>query len=305
MEADILNARGIELAEAGRQEEARRLLARAAARGSAEAAANLGQLMENSGDYLAAVEAYSDAIQLGDVASHVRLGNLLSEVLGRVEEAAAQYQRAAEVGDTDGLINLGVLREQMGRGEEAAPLYEAAIAAGDLKAHWLLGDLLAERGELAEAVQHFRAAVQAGEPRALRDLARALVKLGHPVEAEHFFRRALKERVNDVAIPFGNLLSEQAGRASEAEELYRLAIDTGDRFAHNNLALLLERVGRSREAEREFQAGADAGDVLAVRNYGLFLLAAGEVDEAWHYLQMAADAGDEVAREELEGIGQQ
>ena len=236
-EASRLNARGLELYQAGRYAEAEPLLLQ-----------TLEIVREQLGDRHPSV-----ATSLNNLA-------VLYETQGRYGEAEPLYQQALEIsreqlGDrhphvATSLNNLAVLYYAQGRYEEAEPLYQQALE--------IVREQLGDR--------HLHVA------QSLNNLAALYEAQGHYGEAELLYQQALEisqEQLGDrhphVATSLNNLavLYEAQGRYGEAEHLYQQALEIyreqlGDRHPHvansfGGLALLYQGQERYREAEPLFQ----------------------------------------------------
>src|SRR5579872_3499481 len=114
-DADELNVLGIAAADSGRLAEAEAYFRRGARAGSAEAAYNLGRLLEQQNRSGGAIRAYRRALALGQSDAHLALGNLFSEMPGRFADAEKEYRLGAAAGDTNSMVNLGVLYESVDR----------------------------------------------------------------------------------------------------------------------------------------------------------------------------------------------
>lgn len=161
---------------------------------------------------------------------------------------------------------------------------------------------LRREGDPAAAVEVAREAVSARLEGAHAQLGLALREVGETGEAERVFREGLENGFMDVLIPLGNLLAETPGREREAEEIYRMAIADGERWAHLNLATSLADWGRDDEAEAEFQAAIESGDHAARRGYGIFLWERDRLREAEEQLEKALKGGDMPAHIDLGNV---
>jgi len=156
-DVDALVRNALAHLEAGRGDEAERLLYRALALQpeSAEIHNNLGNVLRSAGRLDVAIEAYRSAIALapGLAEAHFNLG---LAILRRGDAPGArQCFRAAlqaRPGLADAHLNLGFLLEEEGDHAGAIAAYRGAIAAdpGLVEAHVNLGMQLLLRGEYAE-----------------------------------------------------------------------------------------------------------------------------------------------------------
>ena len=268
---------------------AEHLLHLAADTGHAEAANNLGVLLEQSGRAEEAERWYRAAADTGHAEAANNLGVLL-ERSGRAEEAERWYRAAADTGHAEAANNLGVLLERSGRAEEAERWYRAAADTGHAEAANNLGVLLERSGRAEEAERWYRAAADTGHAEAANNLGVLLERSGRAEEAERWYRAAADTGHAEAANNLGVLL-EQSGRAEEAERWYRAAADTGHAEAANNLGVLLEQSGRAEEAERWYRAAADTGHAEAANNLGVLLERSRRAEEAERWYRAAAGAG--------------
>ena len=114
----------------------------------------LGRLSEAAADYQELLEIKPD-----DPSVHYNLGNVLLR-LGRLDEAMAQYQKALELkpDDPKAGYNLGVVLARLGRLDEAAAQYQRVlrIKPDYAKARSGLDAVLLRRDQLDDAVRRYR-----------------------------------------------------------------------------------------------------------------------------------------------------
>jgi tetratricopeptide (TPR) repeat protein len=204
-----------------------------------------------------------DALQMaarcgpGDAAAQLNLGNALAR-RGRLEEAAASYQRAlaADPEFAEAHNNLGELCLEQGRPEEALRSCQQALRIRPYfaRAHQNLGKALVRLGRFHEAVRSCRSAI-ALDPQfaeAHNSLGSALLGIAHTHEAITAFQRALE--INpDFAAAQANLARalRSIGRLEEAVAGFRraLALEPNLLLAHTELATALRLQRRTDEAE--------------------------------------------------------
>ena len=206
-------------------------------------------------------------------AGHAEAANNLGVLLqqsGRLPEAERWYQAAADAGQPDAANNLGVLLQQSGRLPEAERWYQAAADAGQPDAANNLGLLLQQSGRLPEAERWYQAAADAGHAEAANNLGLLLQQSGRLPEAERWYQAAAEAGHAEAANNLG-LLLQQSGRLPEAERWYQAAAEAGHAEAANNLGLLLQQSGRLPEAKRWYQAAAEAGHAYAANNLQVLL----------------------------------
>ncbi|HEY4626708.1 MAG TPA: tetratricopeptide repeat protein, partial [Blastococcus sp.] len=95
---------------------------------------------------------------LAEVAPRIDLADV-----GRQTDAEWCFRRAADLGDTVGLFNLGNALAAQKRWAEAVDAYEVALAGGEAAAWRNLGKVLEDLGDLAGAMRAYRGAVDAGD----------------------------------------------------------------------------------------------------------------------------------------------
>ena len=126
--------------------------------GDVHAAYHLGRLLRDRGDLEGAERLMRRAAEEhGDPLYVTQLGVTLQR-LGRLDEAAEQYERAARDGAADAARNLGWLLEEQGRDAEAVPWFERASAGGDQYGTTSLALARWEAGDLADAERLLRQA---------------------------------------------------------------------------------------------------------------------------------------------------
>ncbi len=93
---------------------------------------------------------------------HYRLGLLLRN-RGQIEDAAAAFQRAADInpGYMKALIKLGLALKELGRPQEAITVFKQAteIQPGYADLHYQLGLLFSQRYQFEIAIEHFEHAI--------------------------------------------------------------------------------------------------------------------------------------------------
>lgn len=219
-------------AGASRPGDARRLLAEAAATGTADpgvlqAVAYQRYLL---GDTATAIDTQQQVTRMrpDDGPAWGTLGALLLSA-GRNEAAAGALQRSVELEPTEAaLSNLGTLHYQAGRHAQAAALYRQATRLnpgnsqiwGNLGDAWLAaGDAVQARGAFAQAALRARAyvALRADDAKALAALGWYEANLGRTAEAGRLLRRAeaLGREPGEVAY-LNALTLASLGRMDEA-----------------------------------------------------------------------------------------
>jgi tetratricopeptide (TPR) repeat protein/SAM-dependent methyltransferase len=217
-------------------------------------------------------------------------GNLLED-RGDFEAALAHYRQASEVAPdlARAHVNIGNALQQLGRTAEAIDAYKAALhlAPDDPGAHYNLGGAFMRLEELDAAERELREALRLrpGMTDARIVLSDALERRGLLVEAEAELREAASQdpRSPMPAYNLAALLYKQ-GRLEESGTCYRTALSIAPEFAeaHNGLGMVLQAQGRMDEALASYRNAISLKPDLAeaFNNAGLVLQARGSVDEA-------------------------
>lgn len=256
-----LCATGAALLDAGRPDEAVDVLRHAVA--AAEPGAD---------DLLA--RAYLDDRDWFSAAEH--LGRLVAH--GRVRFAGRLGVALAQIGDAD-------------RAEEA---FRLAVRHGELAATNDLAILLAAEGRVAEADALLRRAADAGDPQAAANLVELLHESGDLQGAIRVAERYAEEARPDTLVALADVRAA-AGRADEAEELYRRAVTLGALRAHSAYGGFLVALGDAAAGERELREAGRHGEPGWQFGLGRFLVDEGRAGEARPYVATAAALGDDGA----------
>lgn len=197
----------------------------ASRRGVAEAAFNLGLLLDAQGKSKKARKAMERAASLNEPQAVLWLGHD-AEVSGRPLEALDWYSRSQDVKQAP-LLTAQVLKD-LGREDEAIEiLYSARMESAEIAVEWALSSpsSASERIELLERYA------------------------------------ALGEQ--SVLIPLANLLVEE-GRTEEGIEVLRRSVAQNEPNARHNLGVTLYEAGRQADGLAEIRRAARDGDMLAV-----------------------------------------
>jgi tetratricopeptide (TPR) repeat protein len=231
---------------------------------SSRAFVERGNAAYGRGDYAAAVEAFTRAVELAadDLDARVNLGAAL--LRARRRDEAREHYRAVLARQQDhprALFGIGVLLAEEGRLEEARAHYEAALAAdpGYRDPRFNLANLLRRQGRLAEAAAQYRALADrdVADEAAWVGEAACLVELARYSEA----RARLKEGLGlNPTFPLLAQLGARLLAASpdplvrDAEQALRLAtelVEMRPSSAHlETLGMALAAAGRYEEAVR-------------------------------------------------------
>jgi protein O-mannosyl-transferase len=200
--------------------------------------------------------------------AHNNLGNLLSHMPGRTNDAIAQYNETLRIDPdfAEAHSNLGIVLASLpGRLDDAVAQYEEALRIKpDLaEAHANLGIALARLpGRLDEAIAQYEEALQIvpEDAEAHLNLANALVKVpGRLDDAIAHYEAALrlKPDLAEAHTNLGNVLVSIPGRSDEAITQYGEALRANPDSveAHNNLGITLAQMpGRLNDAVAQFEA---------------------------------------------------
>jgi len=193
---------------------------------------SLGAALARIGDYRGAAEHYDKALQLNPQynAVHGSLAVVLMKT-GRIDEALSQFRIALE----------------------------SAPASADL--HNSYGNALARKGSLLEAGEEFSTAIKINPKlaEAHNNLGIALARQGRPDEAMEQFAKAIEINPgfagahNNLGIAL--LSGGDPTQAARAEQEFKGAIAINPRYAdaEDNLGILYRQQGNQTEAERLFR----------------------------------------------------
>jgi tetratricopeptide (TPR) repeat protein len=254
-----LSATGAALLEAGRPDEAVEILRHAVAAAEPGADDLLARAYLDGGDWFAAADHLGRLVAHGQVRFAGRLGVAL-----------------AEIGDAD-------------RAETA---FRLALRHGDLAASNDLAILIAGEGRLSEADALLRRAADAGDPQAAANLVELLHESGDLAGAIRVAERYADDARPDTLVALADVRAA-AGRADEAEELYRRAVALGALRAHGAYGGFLAAVrGDADAAERELREAGRHDEPGWQFALGRFLVDDGRAAEARPYVAAAAALGD-------------
>jgi len=223
----------------------------------------LGALLGATGRNSEAADANKTAVALSpqDAEAHLNLGNTLQE-LGQFDASVASYQRviALKPDYAEAHYNLGSTLQRMGRLEEAVASYTQAVALKpeNALAHNNMGNTLAALGRLEDALASYAQAIALKPDYALahNNLGNMLTALGKLDEAENSYSQSivLNPDFAEAQNNLGSTLQKQ-GRLEESEAHFRRAIALNPDFAEAqyNLGSTLQRIGRLDEAKTSYK----------------------------------------------------
>ena len=161
-----------------------------AEKGSAEAMYRLGRMHEEgrgslTNDYKAALVWYKKALEKKHPATMNHVATMFMTRQGvdmDFEKAVKLYEEAAKLGNTDAMLNLGVLHEYglvfKKDYKEAVKLYEKAAEGGNAAALKLLGEVYADEFGEYKGLRDWKKVVPSYEKAAAIGSTEAMVKLG-------------------------------------------------------------------------------------------------------------------------------
>jgi TPR repeat protein len=181
---------GVALAALGDRERAEDAFRLAVAHGQIGASNDLAILLDEGDRLGEAVQVLARAAELGDPQAGANLVELLLESgdsLAAIEAAEAYADEARP----DTIVALADVRAVQGRHDEAEAYYRRAAELGGLRAHTAYGQfLLAVRGDPAGAELEFREAQRHAEPNWASTMGGFLVEAGRAEEARWYLQHA-------------------------------------------------------------------------------------------------------------------
>jgi tetratricopeptide (TPR) repeat protein len=249
-----------------------------------------------------------------DEVEPVRVAAQLAEQAGQPDQAAALYQRLAQLhhsgGDTDRAL------EALARAESLAPadpklkaaLAEALLAAGrqdeGVEAMLRLARLHRENGRLAESLESLKRAheLRPADAALLRELADLTAEVSGFADALPAFRRLLAlyrqgGETNEAAVLYERLLSALPDDAGLRQEYAEFLESTGNPVAAKQQFLVLARFYRDRKREplraiaflgRATALAPDPGDAAIFEELAALYLESAQTDFAAGSLRDAA-----------------
>jgi TPR repeat protein len=244
-DADAKYQLGILSEDAGKIDIAKRWYNDAVASGSAAAMNALGLLAHAEGDLEIAKDWYVKAVNNGYSMGFNNLG-----VMSEDPEEALKWFRAgvnagnslamynlalilqqsgekesldlflssAELGDSNAMVQMGLMAEEAGNLQEARSWYLRAIELGNIQAICNLGLLEHESGDLVEAKKHYENALSAGELWPLNNLGRIAELQGDNEAARSYYEKAAKNG-DPTAVTNLGILAQDAGDSDDQDEL--------------------------------------------------------------------------------------
>lgn len=237
------------------------------------------------GELEGAAELYQRAVNVGCTEAYAELGFVLDD-LGDTLAAEVAYRRAADAGHGLGWYGLASVQMREGDIEQAESLYRQAYAAGHLGSLIDIGMLQQQRGEDELAEANFRKAARARFPNAEVLLGDIAIRRGDRAAAAKHYNRAVKWGNTDGMIGLG-LMLEDDGDLVGAESYYREASDAGNLRGLVNLAMLYALQHDDERAEAYCREAVEAGHADAYADLGDMLHDEGYPEAAEHYYRLA------------------
>ena len=293
-EINAMKSRGVELAQAGRLEEARGLFDQVVERdgGDAQAWHTLSIINGMLGHLDAAGDCCRRVIELQPEYADARLnlGNVLL-LQGKPQEAVAQYNDVLgrHPDYAPALINQGRALLNLGRYEEASTCFRRLIDLGAdlLNSHNNLGYAQLMLRHYDEALAHYHEAlrVNPNDAETHFNLGNAHMEIGNIDKALAAYENAISINPNHAGahINIGNLLLSH-GKYDQAIESLRRAIEItpASAEAHNNLGNALKATGDMEQATASYRRAIELKSDYAEAyfNLGSACSAQGDVHSA-------------------------
>jgi len=219
---------------------------------------NLGNLLQERGDYQAALGCHERVIAINDglAIAHFNRGNALVE-LGELAAAAGAYSRTLALDQThaQAAASLGRSLWRIGEHTRAVDAWRKALTLETDDADVLrrLGAAMLLRDEDAEAVELLTraAALEPDRPSTSHNLGKVLMRLSRPAEALVALARVLEVRPDDVEARYDHATAlKHLGRIGEARAGYEaaLSIDPDHGESCSNLGWMLLQAGEPEAA---------------------------------------------------------
>jgi len=285
-DAAVAFADGYAALKRGDYEQAERLLAMAAARGSGRGAYYLGVVFRARGEIGRAEEAFKQADDGGMPEAAYNLGVLFRE-RGDLEQAEAALRRADSRGEPDGAHDLGLLLLGRGAALEAVAAFCRADARGHPEAPNSLGAFFMSLRSFQFARDAFERADARGSAKGSHNFGVALAASGNSEAAAAAFRRA-KQRGFEAAVAapkegVGYWSERVAGRAAEDDP------SRNDYSGPEEAPALQAMVRRLSGNFAQFSL-SDVIEPLCIGVLGGFNVVIGVPTDAFEYATMLAEA---------------
>lgn len=125
------------------------------------------------------------------------------------EKAKEYYQKAADMGNSDALNNLGVLYSKQGNYEKAKEYYLKAVEKGIYQGFNNLGRLYEEQEDYSGAIEYYQKSINCGFDIALNNLGNIYKKQKDYIKAEEYYVKAVEKGDRFALLNLRDLYSEQ------------------------------------------------------------------------------------------------
>ncbi len=249
-----------------------------------------GVVRAGDGDMAAARELYERAAALGETKALVNLGGL-EFALNNVETAIELWRRAADAGEVRAVHNLGMAYKHLDRVDEAKVWYEKAVGAGHPHSMFALAEIAHEEGDVETEIVHLEHAAEAGHVDAMVILASRFADRGDYDKAVEWYEAADEAGNLDARYDLALLLGRMGRRDEQKRMLLDLALDDDD-DAMAVLATLCLEDGEYESGVRWLTKAAGMNNAIALNNMGVWLRDHGEPEAAKPLFQRAAELGE-------------
>ena len=246
-----------------------------------------------------AKEWYEKAAEKGNVDAMVNLGALYYEQRDKTK-TIEWYEKAAEKGNDWAMFSLGVLYSKQRDYAKAIEWSEKAVEKGNGMAILFLGELYSEQGDYAKAIEWYEKLAEKGSGWAMVCLGELYYEQGDKTKAIEWFEKAA-EKGNDLAMcVLGALYYEQRDK-TKAIEWFEKAAKKGNTDAMNNLGLLYKNQGDYAKAKEWYEKAAEKGYDWAMVDLGDLYANGYGVEKdyvlAYAYYTLAMERGDDEVKE--------
>lgn len=299
---DALLSRALELHQAGDLKGAADLYVEIlkVVPGASHVRSNLGAAWAGLGRYEDAVDQYQQALKQEDDPSIRRNLALALVKTGKIQEAAAEAERAllAQPADRDALLLLADCRVRLGETQGAVDLLKPAAAASpdDKAVAYLLGTALLDLNRTGEAQVVMDRVFRDDSPESHVLLGSMYARRSEwpAALAEYEKARSANPKLPLVNFLYGEALMKERNDWAGAASAFRAELEIDPNHYESNLLLgtLLREGGQADEALSRLEHAARLrGEDLAVKfSLGAAYLAMGRMEEAQRLLEEVAAA---------------
>lgn len=226
-------------------------------------------------------------------AGRLNHAGIIADSFGQSASASVLFERAARMGDSDGMLNYSMVLDRSDRPEDAMEWDRRAAEAGNLRG--LTGQavkMLRTGRNTSEAEDLLLRAAEAGESSAMANLGVLYMGRGEKATGSHWYRRSAEAGSALGMVNYGVHLELQ-GNESEAESWYLKALEAGDASgaAHFQMAMLAKKRGKTDDIEPLLRIAAGRKNPSALGSLGLLAAEDGRDQEASLLFRQAAARG--------------